>query len=135
MLPRSIWVTHVNCGSCNGCDSEILSMFSPSYDAESFGISYAGSPKHADVVLVTGCGNRKGLGVLKNIYSQVSRPFAVIAIGSCACTGGIFLKNANDKDLIDRTIKIDGYLTGCSPAPDKIIDKILAVARGGNYAG
>lgn len=135
VFPKSIWITHVNCGSCNGCDSEILSMFSPTYDAESMGISYTGSPKHADVLVVTGFGNTKALEVLKNIYGQMPTPRMVIAVGSCACTGGIFSKRGENKNSIDNTINVDGYITGCSPAPDKIIQKILSVARRNNYAG
>ena len=87
---KSPWVVHYDCGSCNGCDIEVLACLTPVFDVERFGIVNIGDPKHADVLLVTGTVNQRNKDVLKNLYDQMPEPKAVIAIGACACTGGVF---------------------------------------------
>ena len=79
---KSPWIMHFDCGSCNGCDIEVLACLTPLYDVERFGIINVGNPKHADVLLVTGTVNHRNKKVLKNIYDQMPEPKAVIAIGA-----------------------------------------------------
>ena len=86
---KSPWVVHYDCGSCNGCDIEVLACLTPVFDVERFGIVNIGDPKHADVLLVTGTVNQRNKDVLKNLYDQMPEPKAVIAIGACATTAGI----------------------------------------------
>ena len=80
---KSPWGVHYDCGSCNGCDIEVLACLTPVFDVERFGIVNIGDPKHADVLLVTGTVNQRNKDVLKNIYDQLPEPKAVIAIGAC----------------------------------------------------
>lgn len=132
-VSRSIWVTTINCGSCNGCDSEIISMLSPVYDTEKMGITFVGSPKHADILLVTGCVSGKGMTVLKNICMQLAGPCKIIAVGTCACSDGVFKKNRKRTESTDRVIAVDNYVTGCSPTPQRIIETILATVGRKKY--
>ncbi|RLE53600.1 MAG: NADH:ubiquinone oxidoreductase, partial [Candidatus Methanomethylicota archaeon] len=85
---KSPWILHVNCGGCNGCDIEILACLTPRFDIERFGMLNIGNPKHADILLVTGPANRRNARMLKNLYEQTPDPKVVMAVGTCACTGG-----------------------------------------------
>ena len=87
---KSPWLTHFDCGSCNGCDIEILAALTPLYDVERFGIVNMGNPKHSDILLVTGPANHRNYKVLQNIYDQMPSPKLEIAVGTCASTGGVF---------------------------------------------
>ena len=87
---KSPWVVHVNCNSCNGCDIEFLACLTPIYDAERFGVVHIGSPKHADIMVVTGSVNHRNARVLRNLYEQMPGPRVVVAMGVCPATGGIF---------------------------------------------
>ncbi len=124
-LKKSPWLIHLNCASCNGCDYEIAACLSPVYDLERFGIFNVGDPKHADVLVVTGGVNKRNERVLKNTYEQMPSPKVVVAIGACACTGGIFRECDNLLGGVDKVIPVDVYLAGCSPKPEAIIDGIL----------
>lgn len=122
---RSPWVIHFDCGSCNGCDVEVLACLSPVYDAERYGIIKAGNPKHADVLLVSGPVNNRSARVLKNLYEQMPDPKVVVAVGACACTGGIFSDGYNVLGGIDKVLPVDVYVPGCCPRPEAVIDGIL----------
>ncbi|MBA7711668.1 Formate hydrogenlyase subunit 7 [subsurface metagenome] len=89
---RALWVYHLNTGSCNGCDIEILAVLTPRYDVERFGIMLVGSPRHADVLLVTGPVGRQMVPKLKRIYEQTPDPKVVMVIGSCGLEGGCILR-------------------------------------------
>jgi len=95
------------------------------YDVERFGIINVGNPKHADILLVTGSANYRNARVLRNIYNQMPEPKAVVAIGVCACTGGIFRECYNVLGGIDQVIPVDVYVPGCSPKPEAIIDGVV----------
>jgi ech hydrogenase subunit C len=95
------------------------------YDVERFGIVNVGNPKHADVLVVTGSVNKKNVRVLKNLYNQMPEPKAVVAVGACACTGGIFKECYNVLGGIDKVLPVDVYVPGCSARPEAIIDGIL----------
>jgi ech hydrogenase subunit C len=127
---KSPWVIHYACTSCNGCDIETLACLTPLYDVERFGIINVGNPKHADVLVVTGSVNPRSELVLKNIYDQMPEPKAVVAVGACACTGGIFRECYNVKGGTDKVLPVDVYVPGCSARPEAIIDGIvLAMAK------
>jgi membrane-bound hydrogenase subunit mbhJ len=124
-LDRSLWVFHLNTGSSNGCDIEIVALLTPRYDVERFGIKLVGSPKHADVLLITGPVNRKMLPRLKLIYQQTPDPKAVIVVGTCGTSGGVFYDSYNIVGPIDKHIPVDIYVPGCPIRPEAIINGVL----------
>jgi ech hydrogenase subunit C len=122
---KSPWIMHFDCGSCNGCDIEVLACLTPLYDVERFGIINVGNPKHADVLLVTGTVNHRNKKVLKNLYDQMPEPKAVIAIGACGNTGGVFREAYNVVGGVDQVIPVDVYVPGCPAKPEAIIDGVV----------
>ena len=122
---KSPWVVHFDCGSCNGCDIEVLACLTPVYDLERFGIVNVGNPKHADVLLVTGTVNHRNKKVLKNIYDQMPDPKVVVAIGACGLSGGVFRDAYNVVGGVDKVIPVDAYVYGCAPKPEAIIDGVV----------
>jgi ech hydrogenase subunit C len=122
---KSPWLLHFDCGSCNGCDIELLACLTPVYDVERFGILNIGNPKHADVLAVTGPANHRNYRVLRNLYEQMPDPKVVIAIGTCACTGGVFYNCPNILGGIDKVIPVDVYIPGCAVKPEAIIDGVV----------
>lgn len=130
---NSPWVIHFNSGSCNGCDIEILATLTPRYDVERFGIKLEGSPRHANVLICTGPVTRQARDRLVRIYEQMPEPKFVIAVGSCALSGGAFRGCYNIMGGIDQVIPVDAYVPGCPPRPEAIIDgvvKLLAKLQG-----
>ncbi len=131
---NSPWVIHFNSGSCNGCDIEILATLTPRYDLERLGVKLQGSPRHADILLCTGPVTRQARDRLVRIYSQMPEPKFVIAVGSCALSGGVFRGCYNVMGGIDRVIPVDAYIPGCPPRPEAIIDgvvKLLSTLQAG----
>ena len=129
MFPRSLWVYHANTGACNGCDIEVINCLTPYYDAERFGIKLVGSPRHADVILVSGPVTRQVLESTKRLYEAVPSPKLVFAIGSCACGGGIWFDTYNVVGGADKAMPVDFYIPGCPPRPEAILYGV-AVALG-----
>lgn len=130
---NSPWVIHYNTGSCNGCDIELLSTVTPRYDLERFGIKLEGSPRHADVLLATGPVTLQSRDRLLRTYEQMPAPKFVIAIGSCALSGGVFHGAYNIMGGIDKVLPVDAYIPGCPPRPEAIIDgvvKLLSSLKG-----
>ena len=128
-FPKSLWVYHANCGSCNGCDIEVINVLTPYYDAERFGIKLVGSPRHADVLLVCGPVTRQVLPSLEHLYESVPNPKLVFAIGSCACGGNIWFDSYNILGGVDKAIPVNYYIPGCPPRPEAILYGV-AVALG-----
>ncbi len=124
-LKKSLFVFHLSTGSCNNCDIEILDCLTPRFDIERFGMTLVGSIRHADVLLITGIGNIKNAGRIKKLYHQMPKPGFVVAIGACACTGGIFREGYNMAGPIDRIIPVDVYIPGCPPKPEAMISGIV----------
>lgn len=125
-VTKSPWVIHYDGSSCNGCDIEVLACLMPMYDVERFGIINTGNPKHADVFLVTGSVNEQNKNVVKQIYDQMPDPKVVVAIGICACNGGIFKECYNILGGVDTVIPVDAYVPGCAARPEAIIDAVVA---------
>jgi ech hydrogenase subunit C len=127
---KSPWLLHFDCGSCNGCDIEVLACLTPLYDIERFGIINVGNPMHADILLVTGTVNYRNQKVLRNLYEQMPSPKMVVAIGSCALSGGIFREAYNVLGGVDKILPVDVYVAGCPAKPEAIIDgTVMALAR------
>jgi len=122
---RALWAYHINTGSCNGCDIEILAVLTPRYDVERFGIMLVGSPRHADVLLVTGPVTRQMEPRLKRVYEQTPDPKVVMVIGNCGIEGGVFYESYNLVGPIDQIIPVDVYIPGCPPRPEAIIEGVV----------
>ena len=122
---KSPWLIHFDCGSCNGCDIEVLACLTPLYDIERFGIINVGNPKHADVLLVTGTVNHRNKKVLQKIYEQMPSPKVVVACGACGLTGGVFRESFNVVGGVDKVIPVDVYVPGCPSKPEAIIDGVV----------
>ncbi len=122
---KSPWLLHFDCGSCNGCDIELLACLTPVYDVERFGIINVGNPMHADILLVTGTVNPRNSKVLQNLYDQMPEPRTVVAVGSCGLSGGIFRDAYNVLGGIDQVIPVDVYVPGCPAKPEAIIDGVV----------
>jgi ech hydrogenase subunit C len=126
---KSLWVLHYDCGSCNGCDIEVLAALTPKFDVERFGIVNIGDPKQADVLVVTGPANRRNQRVLRNLYEQMPEPKLVIAVGTCACTGGVFHNCPNVLGGVDKVVPVDVYVPGCAARPEQIIDAVVLALK------
>ncbi len=124
-IKKSPWLVHYDGSSCNGCDIEVLACLTPLYDVERFGIVNTGNPKHADIFLVTGGVNAQNLPVVRQIYEQIPDPKVVIAVGTCACSGGVFHDCYNMLGGMDKAIPVDVYVPGCAARPESIIDGVV----------
>lgn len=127
---KSPWILHVNAGSCNGCDIELVAALIPSFDLERFGVLKKGSPRHADILLVTGVVTRQWKKRLLRIYEQMPKPVKVVAVGACAITGGIFDGCYNVPGDLDELLHVDAYIAGCPPKPEALIHGILKTTQG-----
>lgn len=122
---NSPWAIHYNSGSCNGCDIEILATLTPRYDLERLGVKLQGSPRHADILICTGPVTLQSRDRLRRIYDQMPEPKYVVAVGSCAISGGAFHDCYNVVGQIDEVIPVNAYIPGCPPRPEAIIDGLV----------
>lgn len=130
VLGRSLHIREVDAGSCNGCEVEIVGLNSPVYDIERFGIHFVASPRHADMLLVTGPVSRNMELALRKTYEATPEPRLVVAVGACGCSGGIFGQNYATLGGVDKVIPVDVYVPGCPPNPQALLRGILtAVGR------
>jgi Ni,Fe-hydrogenase III small subunit len=128
---RALAIRHVDAGSCNGCELEIHAMSSPFTNPERLGIEFVASPRHADLLLVTGPVSRNMETALKRTWEATPDPKLVVAIGDCGCTGGIFGESYASCGRVSNVIPVDVAVPGCPPTPAAILQGILtAVASG-----
>lgn len=122
---KSPWILHFNTGACNGCDIEIVDALTPKYDVERFGLVLKATPRHADVLVVSGPVTRQQAKRLKRIYEQMPEPKFVLAIGACACSGGVFDGCYSVLGGLDKIIPVSAYIPGCPVRPEAIIDGVV----------
>ncbi|PSH03262.1 MAG: hydrogenase [Acidobacteria bacterium] len=126
---KSPWLFHMNSGSCNGCDIEIIACLSPRYDVEQAGIHLEASPRHADIICVTGPVTRNAAEAVRTVYGQVCHPKAVVAIGSCPASCNVFAESPFVSGPLNSQIPVDVFVPGCPPRPDAIIEGIAKAAQ------
>jgi Ni,Fe-hydrogenase III small subunit len=129
-LTRSLNVFHLAGSACNNCDIEILDALTPRYDLERFGITLVGSVRHADLLLVSGIFNRKAAIRAQEVLAQAPKPFLVVAIGGCPCTGLMFRDSYNWLRPASDYMRIDAFVPGCPPKPEAIISAVVKVIEG-----
>jgi len=126
ILGRALCIRHVDAGSCNGCELEIHALNNPLYNLEGHGIRFVASPRHADLLLVTGPVSRNMIVALRRTYEATPDPKLVVALGDCGCTGGIFGEGGASCGRISNIIPVDVAVPGCPPEPTRILQGILA---------
>ena len=126
---KSPWVLHFNTGACNACDIEIIAALTPNYDLERFGVQLKSTPRHADVLLCSGPVTRQIKDRLIRIYEQMPQPKFVVAVGTCACSGGVFKGCYNVTAGIDTVLPVSAYIPGCPASPSAIIDGVVKLLQ------
>jgi Ni,Fe-hydrogenase III small subunit len=130
LLGRALCIRHVDAGSCNGCELEIHALNNPLYNLEGLGIRFVASPRHADLLLVTGPVSAHMESALLRTYEATPDPKLVVAVGDCGCTGGVFGEGYACRGRVSNVIPVDVAVPGCPPAPTRILQGILtAVTR------
>ena len=133
---QAVAIRHVDAGSCNGCELEIHALNGPHYNIDGLGVKFSASPRHVDVLLVTGPVSRHMEAALKRAYDAIPDPKWVVAMGECACTGGMFGESYASCGKISNVIPVDVEVPGCPPTPTALLQGILAaVSKGAPNAG
>jgi Ni,Fe-hydrogenase III small subunit len=125
VLGRALCIRHIDAGSCNGCELEIQALLNPIYNLEGLGIRFVASPRHADLLLVTGPVSRHMVTALRRTYEATPEPKLVMALGDCGCTGGIFGESYASCGRVSNVIPVDVAVPGCPPTPTRILEGIL----------
>ena len=134
VLGRALAIRQVDAGSCNGCELEIQALNNPYYNIEGLGIKFVASPRHADMLLVTGPVSRHMEEALRRTYEATPEPRLVVAVGDCGCSGGIFGESYASCGRVANVIPVDHTVPGCPPTPLDILEGILAAVRLGARA-
>jgi Ni,Fe-hydrogenase III small subunit len=129
ILGRALAIRHVDAGSCNGCELEIHALNNPYYNIEGLGIRFVASPRHADMLLVTGPVSRHMADALRRTYEAVPEPKLVVAVGDCACDGGVFGESYACCGRVANVIPVDVAVPGCPPPPVEILRGILTAVK------
>ena len=129
LLGRALVIREVDAGSCNGCELEIHALNNPYYNLEGAGIRFVASPRHADLLLVTGPVSRNMAQALRRTYDAAPDPKLVVAAGQCACDGGIFGESYASCGRVENVIPVDVAVPGCPPAPIELLRGILTAVR------
>src|SRR5690606_5770229 len=129
ILGRALTIRAVDAGSCNGCELEIHALGNPYYNIEGLGIKFVASPRHADMLLVTGPVSRNMQEALRRTYDAVPDPKLIVAIGDCGCTGGIFGESYASCGRVANVLPVDVAVPGCPPSPSEILEGILAAVQ------
>jgi NADH-quinone oxidoreductase B subunit len=122
---KSPWILHFNTGACNACDIELIAALTPCYDVERFGVVLKSTPRHADVLVCSGPVTSQIKDRLIRIYEQMPEPKFVVAVGTCACSGGVFSGCYNVEGGINEVIPVSVYIPGCPASPMAIIDGVV----------
>src|SRR6058998_551973 len=130
-LGRALVIRQVDAGSCNGCELEIHALNNPLYNLEGLGIRFVASPRHADLLLVTGPVSKHMEVALLRTYDATPDPKLVVAVGDCGCTGGIFGENYASRGRVSNVIPVDVAVPGCPPTPVAILQGILTAITPG----
>jgi Ni,Fe-hydrogenase III small subunit len=131
VLGRALCIRAIDAGSCNGCELEIHALNNPLYNIEGLGIRFVASPRHADLLLITGPVARNMEVALRRTYDATPDPKLVVAVGDCGCTGGIFAESYASRGRVSNVIPVDVAVPGCPPSPRRILSGILtAISRG-----
>lgn len=130
VLGRALCIRHVDAGSCNGCELEIHALNNPIYNLEGLGIRFVASPRHADLLLVTGPVAANMEDALRRAYDAIPDPKLVVALGDCGCTGGIFGERGASRGRVSNVIPVDVAVPGCPPSPVRIMQGILTAIGG-----
>jgi len=125
-LGRALTIRQVDAGSCNGCELEIHALGNPYYNIEGLGIRFVASPRHADMLLVTGPVSKHMAIALKRTHDATPDPKLVVAVGDCGCTGGIFGESYASLGRVANVIPVDVAIPGCPPTPTALLQGILA---------
>ena len=125
VLGRALCIRQVDAGSCNGCELEIHALNNPLYNLEGLGIRFVASPRHADLLLVTGPVSKHMEVALRRTYDATPDPKLVVAVGDCGCTGGLFGPSYASRGRVDNVIPVDVAVPGCPPRPTQILSGIL----------
>jgi Ni,Fe-hydrogenase III small subunit len=125
VLGRALCIRQIDAGSCNGCELEIQALHNPIYNLEGLGIRFVASPRHADLLLVTGPVSRHMEVALRRTYEATPDPKLVVALGDCGCTGGIFGESYASRGRVSEVIPVDVAVPGCPPSPTRILQGIL----------
>jgi Ni,Fe-hydrogenase III small subunit len=125
VLGRALCIRHIDAGSCNGCELEIHALNNPLYNLEGLGIRFVASPRHADLLLVTGPVSRHMEAALLRTYEATPEPKLVVALGDCGCTGGVFGESYASRGRVSNVIPVDIAVPGCPPTPTRILQGIL----------
>ena len=129
VLGRALCIRHIDAGSCNGCELEIQALNNPLYNLEGLGIRFVASPRHADLLLVTGPVSKHMEVALRRTYEATPDPKLVVALGDCGCTGGIFGESYASLGRVSNVIPVDAAVPGCPPSPTRILQGILAAVN------
>jgi Ni,Fe-hydrogenase III small subunit len=129
IVGRALTIRQVDAGSCNGCELEIHALGNPYYNIEGLGIRFVASPRHADMLLVTGPVSRHMAIALKRTYDATPDPKLVVAVGDCGCTGGIFGESYATLGRVANVIPVDAEVPGCPPTPTVLLQGILAALK------
>ncbi|MFA9397801.1 MAG: NADH-quinone oxidoreductase subunit B family protein [Clostridiaceae bacterium] len=122
---KSPWIYHINTGSCNGCDIELIALLGPRYDVERFGVKLTGTPKHADIVLITGPVTSQTKDRMLRVISQIPDPKVIISLGSCPMSCNVFKGSYSVEGPLDKWVHVDVAVPGCPPKPEAMIDGII----------
>lgn len=126
---KSPWIYHINTGSCNGCDIELVAVLTPRYDAERFGFKLAGTPRHADIVVVSGPITSQSKERLIRTLEQVPEPKVVVTLGSCPKSGNVFKGSYSVEAPIDQYTDVDVSIAGCTPKPEAVVAGLAKAAE------
>jgi len=135
LLGRALTIREVDAGSCNGCELEIHALSNPIYDLERFGLKFVASPRHADVLLVTGPVTANMKLALERTYTATPDPKWVVAIGDCACTGGLFKGSYACIGAVENVVPVDLHIPGCPPRPIEILKGLVALIDAASRTG